>query len=154
MIDVPSQPASDQSPDRRALLHDALQAIETLEQQLDALEGARSAPIAVIGMACRLPGGVDSPESFWQLLHAGRDAVTPFPLERRRIAQALGIDPYNAQGEPLWSGGFVDDLDKFDPHFFGISPRSTRMDPQQRMVLEVAWEALERAGQAPDQLGG
>ena len=155
MNDLNAQPATEQSLDRRALLHDALEAIEALEARLQASDEARSEPIAIVGMGCRFPGGVDSPESYWQLLHDGRDAVTHFPAERIRIARAFGVDPVHPDGTPFWQGGFVDGIDQFDPQFFGISPREAiTMDPQQRMVLEVAWEALERAGQAPDQLNG
>ncbi len=155
MSDTTAQSEMTESANRRALLQDALQAIETLEERLAANEAASNEPIAVIGMGCRFPGGVDSPESFWELMTAGRDAVAPFPEERLRLAQTLGANPFNADGEPLWHGGFIDDIDQFDPHFFGISPREAQsMDPQQRMVLEVAWEALERAGQPADQLNG
>ena len=144
----------DQSRDRRALLHNALNAIESLEAKLAAVEEARNEPIAVVGMSCRLPGGVDSPDSFWQLLVEKRDAITHFPAERQRIAEAFGY-PENAENVSSWQGGFVDGIEQFDPQFFGISPReAVTMDPQQRLVLEVAWEALERAGQAPDQLAG
>lgn len=103
-------------------------------------------PIAVIGIGCRFPGA-DGPSAFWQLLCDGSDAVTEIPLERwdSKTSGALAT---------RW-GGFLDQVDQFDPQFFGISPEeAARMDPQQRLLLEVAWEALEDAGQVPDRLAG
>ncbi|MGH9887869.1 MAG: type I polyketide synthase, partial [bacterium] len=110
--------------------------------------------IAVVGMACRFPGAAD-PESFWDLLRTGGDAITPVPASRWN-ADAL----YNpVPGTPgklstRW-GGFIDRIDEFDPMFFGVSSHeAVRMDPQQRLLLEVAWEALEDAGESPDRLAG
>jgi acyl transferase domain-containing protein/thioesterase domain-containing protein/acyl carrier protein len=98
-------------------------------------------PIAIIGMACRFPGEVRSPEDLWDLVAAGADAMGPFPADRG----------WNADG----IGGFVHDAADFDPAFFGISPREAMaMDPQQRLLLEVCWEALERAGIDPTRLKG
>ncbi|MCG6495749.1 type I polyketide synthase [Kitasatospora sp. A2-31] len=99
-------------------------------------------PIAIIGMGCRYPGGVASPEDLWRLVVDGVDAVTPFPQDRGW--------PAAAGGDYARVGGFLPDAGDFDAGFFRISPReATSMDPQQRLVLEVAWEALERAGQDP-----
>jgi amino acid adenylation domain-containing protein/non-ribosomal peptide synthase protein (TIGR01720 family) len=104
-------------------------------------------PIAIIGLGCRFPGAAD-PESFWQLLQDGRDAITEAPTGRW---QESSLHHSNATH---W-GGFLPQVDLFDPQFFGISPREgARMDPQQRLLLEVAWEALENAGKAPDKLAG
>jgi acyl transferase domain-containing protein len=111
-------------------------------------------PIAVIGIGCRFPGA-PNPEAFWQLLYNGVDAVTEVPSERWDINAFYDADPV-AQGKmnTRW-GGFLDQIAQFDPGFFGISPRETeRMDPQQRLVLEVAWEALENAGLVPQDLAG
>ncbi|MFT5684278.1 MAG: acyl transferase domain-containing protein/acyl carrier protein, partial [Myxococcota bacterium] len=119
-------------------------------------EGAASSePVAIIGMACRLPGGADSPEAFWSLLIAGTDAIGPVPMERWD-AEAFYDPDRTASGRIVTRrGGFLSDVDKFDPAFFGISPREARqMDPQQRLVLELAWEALEDARVPPDQLLG
>ncbi|GDY51985.1 hypothetical protein SVIO_026080 [Streptomyces violaceusniger] len=100
-------------------------------------------PIAIVGIGCRFPGGPD-PSSFWQLLVDGRDAVGPVPAGRRDLLN----------DKVRW-GGFIDGIDQFDPLFFGISPHeAVQMDPQQRLILELAWEALEDAGVAPHSLVG
>ena len=106
-------------------------------------------PIAVIAMACRVPGGVLDPDGYWTLLDQGRDAIGPFP-ERWNIEALYDPDP-DARGKSYArEGGFLQDVDHFDPGFFGISSREAlEMDPQQRLVLEVAWEALEQAGLCP-----
>src|SRR5205823_770478 len=94
------------------------------------------------------------PEAFWELLRDGRDAITDYPNDRAAMVAAAGIDVDGFEGGQAY-GGFLDRIDEFDPQFFGISPReAATMDPQQRLVLEVSWEALERAGIAPDSLSG
>ncbi|MEK7785444.1 MAG: polyketide synthase, partial [Chloroflexota bacterium] len=139
-----------QPADRKALLQNALQAIDELQAKLDDVERARSEPIAIVGLSCRFPGGANSPEDYWQLLSNGVDAVREVPAERWS-ASDLG----NGLEATAWYGGFLDNIDKFDPQFFGITPReAATMDPQQRLLLEVTWEALERAGIAPDKLNG
>ncbi|MBR8641366.1 SDR family NAD(P)-dependent oxidoreductase [Streptomyces tuirus] len=112
-------------------------------------------PVCIVGMACRFPGGSNSPEEFWKNLSVGFDASADVPAERWD-AQALYDDDPDAPGATYTTkGAFVDDLAGFDAAFFGISPREAlRMDPQQRMLLEVAWQALENAGTAPDRLRG
>ena len=134
-------------------LKQALLALEESQEKLAAAERARSEPIAVIGLACRFPGGPDA-ETFWQALDAGRDLVSDVPADRWSTDAYYDPDP-DAPGKMAtrW-GGFLDRVDQFDPEFFGISPReAVSIDPQQRLLLEVAWEALEHAGQGPDQLG-
>ncbi|WP_341529475.1 beta-ketoacyl synthase N-terminal-like domain-containing protein [Nostoc sp. UHCC 0302] len=110
--------------------------------------------IAIIGMGCRFPGAKD-PESFWELLHQGVNAVTKVPPERWEADAFYDPNPTTpAKMNTRW-GGFVEDIEKFDASFFNISPRETEhIDPQQRLVLEVAWEALENAGIIPDKLAG
>ena len=103
-------------------------------------------PIAIVGIGCRFPGA-DGPAAFWRLLSDGVDAITETPPDR------WGADDPDTAGT-RW-GGFLDQVDQFDPQFFGISPReAARMDPQQRLLQEVAWEALEDAGQVPERLAG
>ena len=107
-------------------------------------ENRAQEPIAVIGLSCRLPGAAD-PDEFWELLRSGRDAVGEVPTDRWP----------DAAGTEHGRGGFLDQVDRFDAAFFGISPNeAAAMDPQQRLALELAWEALERARVAPDSLRG
>ncbi|MBZ0285295.1 MAG: type I polyketide synthase [Anaerolineae bacterium] len=136
-------------------LKKALAAIKELRARLDTVERARTEPIAVIGMGCRFPGGANSPEQFWELLANGVDAVSETPKDRWDIDALYDADA-NAPGKiaSRW-GGYLRDVDQFDPYFFGISPKEAAfMDPQQRLLLEVAWEALESAGQTREQLAG
>ncbi|MER6721821.1 SDR family NAD(P)-dependent oxidoreductase [Streptomyces halstedii] len=112
-------------------------------------------PIAIIGIGCRFPGGVDGPESFWRLLSEGRDAVTEVPADRWSTEEFTDEDP-SAPGRTnsRW-GGFIDGVDRFDAGFFGISRQeAARMDPQQRLLAEVTFEALENAGVPTDSLSG
>ena len=147
-----SDPSSPERPSQLSPLKQALFALEDMQARLAASEQARNEPIAIVGMGCRFPGAKD-PASFWDLLQAGRDAVSEVPESRWKIDEYYDADP-DAPGKmsSRW-GGFLDGIDQFDPEFFGISPReATYMDPQQRLLLEVSWEALENAGQGPRDL--
>ena len=115
-----------------------------------------SEPIAILGIGCRFPGGVNSPDDLWQLLSEERDAVSDFPTDRGWNLDALfGPDPEAPGATYVRAGAFVDNVGDFDPAFFGIGPREAQaMDPQQRLLLEVTWEALERAMIDPTSLHG
>ncbi|GAA1985080.1 type I polyketide synthase [Catenulispora subtropica] len=114
---------------------------------------ASDEPIAIVGMGCRLPGGVGGPEQLWDLVTAGTDAISPFPQDRGWEAHEQGLG--SADMDYARVGGFVYDAGDFDAPFFGVSPREAlAMDPQQRLLLEVSWEALERAGIDPSTLRG
>lgn len=111
-------------------------------------------PIAIIGIGCRFPGA-NHPEAFWQLLQGGIDAIVEVPHDRWHVDEFYDPEPATPGKMNTRYGGFIQQVDQFDPGFFGISPREAeRMDPQQRLVLEVAWEALENAAIVPANLSG
>src|SRR5258708_4474093 len=144
-----------QSPvDYESRLRKALQALQTMRARMDEMERARTEPIAVIGMGCRFPGP-PNPDAFWKLLRDGVDAVTEVPRSRWNIDDYYDADPDAVGKMCTRHGAFLPEVDRFDPYFFGISPREAdSMDPQQRLVLEVAWESLEHAGQSAEALAG
>ncbi|WP_415848832.1 type I polyketide synthase, partial [Tsukamurella ocularis] len=145
------------TPDRRALITDALRRIDDLTERLAIAEQGAREPIAVVGMGCRLPGGVDGPDEYWDLLESGADGVVRVP-EDRWDADALYSADHTVPGTICnRDGGFLTHWDpaQFDAEFFGISPREAAgMDPQHRLLLEVAWEALEHSGIVPSSLRG
>lgn len=141
------------TPDADATIRKALGEIRTLRARLRAAEDAARQPIAVVGMGLRLPGGVSSPEAYERLLWSGRDAISEVPEDRwdRDAFDAMLADVPDPGG--MRFGGFLDDVKGFDNGFFNISPvEADSMDPQQRLALEVAWEALEHAAIAPSSL--
>lgn len=150
MSHTPERPtAGELTPLQKAFL-----TIRTLRQELDAAQAGRSEPIAIVGMGCRVPGA-DGPEAFWELLAEGRDAIREVPRHRWNV-DAL-YDPTPGAAGKVYSrdGGYIDNVDMFDAAFFGITAReAATMDPQQRVLLEMAWEALEHAGIAPASLKG
>ncbi|MEV6319180.1 type I polyketide synthase [Streptomyces sp. NPDC051776] len=118
-------------------------ALTNTRERLQAAEASAHEPIAIVGMGCRYPGGVNDPNGLWQLIDAGRDTVTPFPTDRGWSDEFTGL------------GAFLSDPAWFDAGFFGIGPREAlSMDPQQRLMLEISWEAVERAGIDPLSLRG
>ncbi len=119
--------------------------LQETRRRLRRMEAAEQEPIAIVSLGCRYPGGVSDPESFWQLLESGTDAVAGLPTDRGwENLRPEGLEPDEIPFAPV--GGFLYDAAQFDPAFFGISPREAlAMDPQQRLMLEVAWESLERA---------
>ncbi|WP_338865510.1 type I polyketide synthase [Myxococcus stipitatus] len=144
-----------ESHDHSARLARALVALEKMQARLEASEREKREPIAIIGMACRMPGGAHSPEALWALLRDGRDAIVEVPPDRWPIDDYFDPDP-GAEGKMYtrW-GGFLKGvrLDELDARFFGIAPReAASMDPQQRLMLEVTWEALANAGQAQERI--
>ncbi|AKT41314.1 type I polyketide synthase [Chondromyces crocatus] len=129
------------------------------QQVRSKIEGAEllgSEPIAIVGMGCRLPGGADDPDRFWQLLARGTDAIREVPHDRWDIEAWYSPDP-DTPGKMYtrWGGFLEGDVARFDADLFGIAPReAATMDPQQRVLLEVAWAALEDAGVAPNRIAG
>lgn len=131
----------------------ALVALRRMKARLETIEQAQHEPIAIVGIGCRFPGNIQGPEAFWEFLRNGGDAISEVPENRWKLSDA---DATSASERKIvrW-GGFLKNIDQFDASFFGIAPREAMyMDPQQRILLEVCWEALENAMLAPDRLTG
>jgi malonyl CoA-acyl carrier protein transacylase len=144
MNNIPTKPTTGQ----------LFQALEEARSKLEAVQKSKSEPIAIIGMSCRFPGARDT-ESFWHLLSHGVNAIQEIPESRWQLNNLYDPNP-DAPGK-MYSrhGGFLSEIDKFDAHFFGISPKEAMsLDPQQRLLLEVGFEALENSGQSSEKLFG
>ena len=126
-------------------LKKASQHIKTLISEIDALKN--SEPVAIVGMACRFPGSVNTPEDYWKLIENRVDAIREIPHNRWDANAYYDVDPETPGKMYTKMGGFLDDIENFDAKFFGISPKELRsLDPQQRLLLETSWQAFENAG--------
>ncbi|WP_370418226.1 amino acid adenylation domain-containing protein [Streptomyces sp. QH1-20] len=141
--------------DRNAVLVQSIQEIRRLRAEVAAEKRARTEPIAIVGMACRMPGGADGPEAFWEFLRNGGDGIREIPDSRWDTGRFHDPDPRAPGRTYTRRAGLLSDVDRFDASFFGIAPReAATLDPQQRLLLETGWEALEHAGRRPDGLAG
>ncbi|MFI9154599.1 beta-ketoacyl synthase N-terminal-like domain-containing protein [Streptomyces sp. NPDC053367] len=133
----------------RKLMEEQLKLSRRLQARIRELEAEKHAPLAVVGMGLRLPGGIDTPDGYWDFLCEDRTALTGIPEDRPGLRAVHDPVPGRPGRSYVDRAGFLDDIADFDADFFGISHREAKLlDPQQRMLLETAWEALERAGLA------
>src|ERR1044071_4377203 len=148
-----AMPDTERQEREQSAVRRALAMIENLEARLAAATAARSAPIAIVGLGCRFPGAATGGDAYWRLLAGADDAITEVPPARWDIDRYYDPDPDRPGKTNSRWGGFVADVDMFDAGLFATSRREAEaMDPQHRLLLEVAWEALEHAGIAPDAL--
>jgi acyl transferase domain-containing protein/NADPH:quinone reductase-like Zn-dependent oxidoreductase/NAD(P)-dependent dehydrogenase (short-subunit alcohol dehydrogenase family) len=155
MTDTEPSTATADETTLRSYLRKSAQELKTLRAQLHDADRQTGEPIAILGMGCRYPGGIAGPEDLWHLVDTGGDGTSELPTERGwdlpSLTGAGGAEPLTYSTR----GGFLDDVAGFDAQFFGISPREAlAMDPKQRLLLEVTWEALEHAGIDPATLAG
>ncbi len=138
--------------DHQSRLKNALLALREMRAKLDAMQRSKTEPIAIIGMGCRFPGA-KNPQAFWSGLRDGVDSISEIPPDRWDINEYYDPNPDTPGKMYIRSAGFLEQVDQFEPQFFGITPREAiSIDPQQRLLLEVSWEALEYAGVAPERL--
>ncbi len=150
-----SQAPISSPPSSISSMNKAILALDKVKAKLEAVERQKSEPIAVIAVACRFPGGGDTPEAFFRFLKEGGDAITQVPADRWRLDASEDATSTPEGRATRWGGFLRESVDRFDARFFGISPReAVHLDPQQRLLLELGWEALERAGQDPVRLVG
>ncbi|MGW4367101.1 thioester reductase domain-containing protein [Nocardia takedensis] len=150
-----SVPTTRAPQDRDDIVRRALLELRATKRELARARARLSEPVAVIGIGCRLPGDVCDADEFWELLVTGGSGVGEVPAERWSVEEVFDADPGAAGRTYSRHGGFVTGVEEFDAALFGVSPReAAAMDPQHRMMLEVAWAALEHAGIAPDSLRG
>ncbi|MEV5839846.1 type I polyketide synthase [Nocardia sp. NPDC052112] len=138
----------------REYLRTAARELQRVRDRVRQLEARANEPVAIVSMGCRYPGGVGSPDELWEMVAAGRDVVSGWPTDRGWDFAGV-TDPDPTRARMVEQGGFIDGAGDFDARFFGISPREAlAIDPQQRQLLEVAWETFERAGMDPVGLRG
>ena len=135
-----------ESIDYKKLMATTLSKMEVMQARINELETRQSESIAVVGMACRFPGGINSPEKYWSFCQAGLDAIVEVPKSRWDISKLYSQRPTLGKMNTAYGGFLQENITEFDARFFSISAReAASMDPQQRLLLEVAWEALENA---------
>jgi rifamycin polyketide synthase module 4/5/6 len=137
-------------------LRESVKETARLQQKNDLLVAAATEPVAIVSLGCRFAGGIGGPEEFWRVVSNGTDVYTPFPDDRGWDLDGLyDPDPDTPGTTYVREGAFLHDAAQFDARFFGISPQEAlAMDPQQRQLLEVCWETLERSGIDPQRLRG